>query len=98
MRAIFSYGIALIIVLGLAIWLGSGILVTGGNGPGNGERPVVALVEKDGGPLTDAVETSGINAGHEESEIDPHLTIAERNENESGGENAAPRSRCARQS
>jgi multidrug efflux system membrane fusion protein len=92
MRAIFSYGIALVIVVGLAIWLGSGILVTGGNGPGNGVKPVVSLLEKDGGPLTDAIESSGINDHEEEHAVDPHLTIAERNEATSGGDNAAPRS------
>ncbi|RYE11448.1 MAG: efflux RND transporter periplasmic adaptor subunit [Hyphomicrobiales bacterium] len=93
MRAIFSYGIALVIVLVLAVWMASGILVTGGKGPGNGETPLVALVEKDGGPLTSAIEDSGINnhaeqAGH----VDPHLTIAQRNEENGGGLAAAPRS------
>ena len=38
MRAIYSYGVALIIVLVLAVWMASGTLVTGGKGPGNGER------------------------------------------------------------
>jgi multidrug efflux system membrane fusion protein len=56
MRAIYSYGVALVIVLVLAVWLGSGILVRGGNGPGQGEKPVVSLIEKDGGPLTNATE------------------------------------------
>lgn len=44
MRAYVSYGIALLIVLGLAIWLGTGVLIQGGQGPGKGEKPVVALV------------------------------------------------------
>ena len=61
MRAIYSYGIALVIVLVLAVWLGTGILVNGGHGPGKGEKPVVSLIEKNGGPLTDTVEKSGIN-------------------------------------
>ncbi len=93
MRAIYSYGIALIIVLGLAVWLATGTLVTGGKGPGNGEKPVVSLIEGNGGPLTDAVEKSGINgASHASDEIDPALTIAERNAASGGGENAVPRS------
>jgi multidrug efflux system membrane fusion protein len=93
MRAIYSYGIALVIVLVLGVWLASGSLVTGGRGPGNGEKPVVSLVEKDGGPLTDAVNNSGINE-HAEAEgaVDPHLTIAERNEAGGNGTNSAPRS------
>lgn len=93
MRAIYSYGVALIIVLVLAVWMASGILVTGGKGPGNGERPIVSLIEADGGPLTSAIEDSGINdhaeqAGH----VDPELTIAERNAEAGGGTDAAPRS------
>jgi len=61
MRAIYSYGIALVIVLLLAVWLGTGTLVNGGRGPGNGEKPVISLIEKNGGPLTSAVENSGVN-------------------------------------
>ncbi len=92
MRAIYSYGIALVIVLVLAVWMASGILVTGGKGPGNGERPIVSLVEADGGPLTSAIEESGINDhAVQEGHVDPHLTIAERNA-QGGGSNAAPRS------
>lgn len=92
MRAIYSYGVALVIVLVLAVWMASGILVTGGKGPGNGERPIVSLVEQDGGPLTDAVNGSGINEhAEQEGHVDPEKTIAERNA-EAGGGNSAPRS------
>ncbi len=80
MRAIYSYGVALIIVLVLAVWMASGTLVTGGKGPGNGERPIVSLVEEDGGPLTDTVNNLGINEhAEQEAQVDPELTIAERN-------------------
>jgi multidrug efflux system membrane fusion protein len=93
MRAIFSYGVALAIVLILGVWMASGILVTGGQGPGNGERPIVSLVEKDGGPLTDAVNESGINEhAEQEGHVDPELTIAERNAESGGGTSAAARS------
>ncbi|MEO7220923.1 MAG: efflux RND transporter periplasmic adaptor subunit [Devosia sp.] len=93
MRAIFSYGVALVIVLVLAVWMASGILVTGGQGPGNGERPIVSLVEKDGGPLTDTINGSGINDhAEQEGHVDPELTIAERNDEAGGGESATPRS------
>ena len=92
MRAIFSYGVALVIVLVLAVWMASGILVTGGQGPGKGERPIVSLVEKDGGPLTDAINDSGINEhAEQEGHVDPEKTIAERNA-EAGGGDTAPRS------
>ncbi|HVY52427.1 MAG TPA: efflux RND transporter periplasmic adaptor subunit [Devosia sp.] len=93
MRAIYSYGVALVIVLVLAVWLATGTLVTGGKGPGNGEKPVVSLIEKNGGPLTSAVENSGINAKTSSSEaIDPSKTIAERNESTGNGDGAPPRS------
>lgn len=93
MRAIYSYGVALVIVLVLAVWMATGTLVAGGNGPGKGETPVIALVEKDGGPLTDAIHKSGVEAHvAENKEIDPALTIAERVAENGGGESAAPRS------
>jgi len=91
MRAIYSYGVALIIVLVLAVWLATGTLVTGGKGPGNGEKPVVSLIEKNGGPLTNAVEKSGVDE-KAPSGIDPAKTIAERAEDTGGGANATPRS------
>jgi multidrug efflux system membrane fusion protein len=92
MRAIYSYGVALIIVLVLAVWMASGIFVTGGKGPGNGERPIVSLVDGGDGPLTSAVEDSGINEhAVQDGHVDPHLTIAERNA-DSGGGDTKPRS------
>ena len=90
MRAIYSYGVALVIVLVLAVWLGSGILVRGGNGPGQGEKPVVSLIEKDGGPLTNAADKLNDKASSEG--IDPAQTIAERTDAQGNGANAAPRS------
>lgn len=91
MRAIYSYGVALVIVLVLAVWLGSGMLVNGGHGPGQGEKPVISLIEKNGGPLTNAVD--GINNKASSSgEIDPVQTIAERTEAGGNGANATPRS------
>jgi len=92
MRAIYSYGIALVIVLVLAVWLGTGILVNGGHGPGKGEKPVVSLIEKNGGPLTDTVEKSGINKAASSDGIDPAQTIAERTDAQGNGTTAAPRS------
>jgi multidrug efflux system membrane fusion protein len=92
MRAIYSYGVALVIVLLLAVWMATGTLVKGGLGPGNGERPVVSLIEKNGGPLTDKVENSGINNRTTSEGIDPAKTIAERNDSTGNGATSAPRS------
>ena len=92
MRAIYSYGVALVIVLVLAVWMGTGILVQGGNGPGKGEKPVVSLIEKNGGPLTNAVDKSGVNKDAPKEGIDPAQTIAERTEATGNGASAAPRS------
>jgi len=83
MRAIFSYGVALVIVLVLAVWMASGILVTGGKGPGNGERPIVSLINSNA-PSSEAPLAEG--------ETDPGQTIAERNDSTGNGETAKPRS------
>ncbi|MEO6395196.1 MAG: efflux RND transporter periplasmic adaptor subunit [Devosia sp.] len=60
MRAIFSYGVALIIVLGLAVWLATGVLIKGGQGPGQGERALIGatdpVVTPDQQALLDAAE------------------------------------------
>jgi len=69
MRALYSYGTAGVILVVGALWLGSGTFVAGGNGPGNGERPIIAFIDPD-------AEGGAHHA--EGEEIDPHLTIAER--------------------
>lgn len=73
MRAWISLGIAAVFVIAAALWLGSGVLVTGGHGPGEGETPIVALFseQEGGGEHEELVEADG-------GEIDPTLTIAER--------------------
>lgn len=93
MRAVYSYGIAGIIVLVLAAWLATGTLVIGGQGPGKGERPIVSLFEEEGGPITKTLEESGLAAAEVEAEgeIDPYLTIAERVA-ETSGEATPPQS------
>jgi multidrug efflux system membrane fusion protein len=91
MRALFSYGVAfLIMVLGGA-WLATGTLVMGGNGPGNGERPIISVIEgEEHGPIATQLAEAGVLAEHEKAEnaIDPHLTIAQRNEQETGAATA----------
>lgn len=88
MRALFSYGLALLILLGAGTWLATGTLVQGGNGPGNGEKPIISVIEgQDHGPIHNAMADAGVLAEHHEPEIDPALTIAQRNE-ETTGSNA----------
>jgi membrane fusion protein, multidrug efflux system len=72
MRALFSYGAALIIIIILGVWLGTGTFVEGGHGPGKGERPVISLFEPQG-----AGETKPA-ASAEDGAVDPALTIAQR--------------------
>ncbi len=78
MRAIYSYGTAGVITLIAAAWLGSGTLVVGGNGPGNGETPIVSIVEPEGGPITNGLKDAGLEPHTTHYDFDPHLTIAER--------------------
>lgn len=76
MRYLTSYVVAFVIIVVIAVWMGSGIIVTGGKGPGNGERPVVSVFSED--------TTSGEHTEpHAEGE-DPSLTIAERNARDIG--------------
>ncbi|SEP75178.1 membrane fusion protein, multidrug efflux system [Devosia sp. YR412] len=89
MRALFSYGVALLILIGIGGWLATGTLVVGGNGPGEGEKPIVSVIEgQEHGPLHTTLASAGVLAEHPHPETDPALTIAQRNEAE-GGENAA---------
>lgn len=76
MRAIYSYGVAGVILVAGAAWLATGTFVSGGNGPGNGERPIIPALHADA------------SAGGHHGDIDPHLTIAERVA-EAGGASAA---------
>jgi multidrug efflux system membrane fusion protein len=94
MRALFSYGAAGVIVVLFAVWLATGTYVAGGHGPGEGERPIIAIFEENGGPITDWMEGTGLAGGEhvaEGEEIDPHLTIAERVA-QAGGEEVEARS------
>ncbi len=85
MRALWSYGVALIIIIVLGAWMFTGNLVVGGLGPHEGEKPVVSLIEPDGGPLTDAIGDNQAAVPKDENQPDAELTIAERNEASSGG-------------
>lgn len=84
MRAIYSYGIAAVIVLVIAAWLVTGTFVAGGNGPGNGERPIISFFggSEESGEHAQSGEATHVAEGEAVEEngehIDPHLTIAER--------------------
>ena len=87
MRALFSYGVAFAILLLAGGWLVTGTLVQGGQGPGNGETPIIAVIEgEEHGPIASALNDAGVLAEHHEPEIDPALTIAQRNEATTGSE------------
>ncbi|MBU1336523.1 MAG: efflux RND transporter periplasmic adaptor subunit [Devosia sp.] len=90
MRALYSYGVAFLILVVAGAWFVTGTLVMGGNGPGNGERPLISVIEgEEHGPLATQLEDAGVLAQHStEHAVDPHLTIAQRNELESGGSTA----------
>ncbi|MBL4808292.1 MAG: efflux RND transporter periplasmic adaptor subunit [Rhodobacteraceae bacterium] len=80
MRALKSYGIALVLVVIVAAWLSTGVLIRGGQGPGKGEVTVVSALESEGGLITDAVARSGlgVDVHHQEGADDPALSIAAR--------------------
>jgi multidrug efflux system membrane fusion protein len=91
MRALFSYGLALLLLIGAGAWLATGTLVIGGNGPGNGEKSIVSVIEgQDHGPLATSLADAGVLAKHEEPATDPHLTIAQRNEATTGANAPLP--------
>jgi multidrug efflux system membrane fusion protein len=87
MRALFSYGLALLILLGAGAWLATGTLVTGGNGPEEGVRPIISVIEgEDHGPISESLADAGVLAEHHEN-AEAALTVAQRNE-QVNGENA----------
>lgn len=90
MRALFSYGVALVILVLAGAWLATGTLVIGGNGPGNGEQPLISVIEgEENGPIATQLAEAGVLAEPEHhDEIDPHLTIAQRNEENHGATTA----------
>lgn len=91
MRALLSYGLALLILLGAGAWLATGTLVQGGSGPGKGEKPIISVIEgEDHGPIHTALADAGVLAEHPEPEIDPALTIAQRNEATTGSNAPLP--------
>ena len=65
MRVLFSYGLAFLILLGAGAWLATGTLVVGGNGPGNGETPIISVIEgQEHGPIATTLADAGVLAEH----------------------------------
>lgn len=91
MRASTSLGLALILVVGGALWLGTGLYVQGGLGPHDSEMTVTQKVEGSDGPLSRMVEASGAQreVEHKRGTADPALSIAERNTLLAGAEASA---------
>lgn len=71
MRFLKSYGLALLIVLGIAAWMVSGTLIEGGQGAGNGEQPLIEAIEGEDGPLRPILEAVGILQPIEDESKDP---------------------------
>lgn len=90
MRALFSYGVAFLILVLAGAWLATGSLVMGGNGPGNGERPIISVIEgEEHGPIATQLAEAGVLAEHEANHtVDPHQTIAQRNDAATGAATA----------
>ncbi len=91
MKAMKSYGLALVLIIGFGLWFLTGVLVQGGKGPEQGEKSVAEAIEgADGGPITTAVEASGLSIEHPHAEgaNDPSLSIAERAAEKSDEEGA----------
>lgn len=81
MHALKSFGLSAIILLIAALWMGSGTLVMGGQGAGNGEKSIIGLIEGDeNGPLRTALSEAGLlSAPHSAEEIElARMTVAER--------------------
>lgn len=60
MKFIKSYGLAVLIVLGIGAWMITGTLIQGGRGAGEGERPIVDAIDGEGAPLRTAMESIGV--------------------------------------
>lgn len=87
MRALYSYGVAFLILIIAGLWFATGTLVMGGNGPGNGERPLISVIEgEEHGPIATQLAEAGVLAQHETGHDDPAMTIAQRNEEEMGSD------------
>jgi multidrug efflux system membrane fusion protein len=77
MRRFYSYGLALIIIVVIGLWMASGTLIVPGSGPGKGEIPIAQAIQ---GKNAEALEGTRLVKAEtpEEQAHDPALSIAER--------------------
>jgi multidrug efflux system membrane fusion protein len=86
MQFLKSFGLSLFILIAAAAWFATGTLVQGGQGPGNGERSIIGLVEGDDhGPLSTSLSNAGLLVEHDEETAElARMTVAERAAQENG--------------
>ncbi|SDG33681.1 efflux RND transporter periplasmic adaptor subunit [Pelagibacterium luteolum] len=80
MRILKSFGLSFIILLIAGGWLATGTFVMGGQGPGNGETPIIGLIEgEEHGPIATALGDAGVLVEHSPETVEQaRLTVAER--------------------
>lgn len=91
MRFLKSFGLSFFILAAAAAWFATGTLVQGGQGPGNGERSIIGIVEGDEhGPISTALADAGVLVEHSEETVEQaRMTVAERVTEANGGEGEA---------
>ncbi|WP_417580595.1 efflux RND transporter periplasmic adaptor subunit [Pelagibacterium sp.] len=91
MQFLKSFGLSLFILLAAGIWFGTGSLVMGGQGPGNGEKSIIGLIEGDDhGPISTSLAEAGVLTEHSTEEVEQaRLTIAQRIAQDNGAADAA---------
>lgn len=57
MRFLKSYGLVLLLLIGLAAWLATGTFIQGGKGPGNGSQPTIDVIT---GQKSEVAETKSL--------------------------------------
>ncbi len=68
-RFLKSYGLAFLIVVGIAVWMLTGTLIQGGKGPGQGERPLIEAIEGEDGPIGGVLQATGLIEPEGEVEV-----------------------------
>lgn len=81
MRFLMSYGVAILLLLGLGAWMASGYVVQGGQGPGKGETATLDAIELPGGDKAKELMVEfGVIASDEEKQAAAEQAAAEQAE------------------